>query len=139
MKYLKYFENNNEKLIPDIVKFLKKKFKTEYDTSSNMINNGNCDIFAEELFDILKENEIEGEILSDGLFYNPFDDEPDEMLLDVSEYGNKPINFDEVGLPTHYWFYYNGKHYDSDAPNGVDDMFKLPIIKKFYNKYKFSS
>jgi hypothetical protein len=39
MKYLKYFENNNEKLIPDIVKFLKKKFKTEYDISSNMINN----------------------------------------------------------------------------------------------------
>ena len=123
-------ENNNQ--ITNAVKLLTKKYKVEYGVSCDLINQGDCANFAEELYDYLKEMGITGEILSDGLFYDPFDNEPDDMLLNTNDYGNKPTNFDEIGLPSHYLFYYDGKHYDSDAPNGVTDMFELPIIKKWY-------
>lgn len=136
VKNFKTFVNENHQLdqISNAVKLLTKKYNDEYGVSCDLINQGDCENFAEELYDYLKEIGITGEILSDGLFYDPFGDEPDDMMWNVSEYGNKPKNFDKVGLPSHYWFYYNGKHYDSDAPNGVNDMFELPIIKNFYLK-----
>lgn len=129
-----YVSDTDNKTIRDIVKYLIKKFDDEYGITCDYINQGDCSTFAEELYDILKDIGIKGEVLSDGLFYDPFGDEPVEMMWDVSMYGKKPKDFDKIGLPSHYWFYYNGKHYDSDTPNGVDDMFKLPIIKKFYLK-----
>lgn len=136
LKNFKTFVNENHQLnqISDAVKLLTKKYNDEYGVSCDLINQGDCENFAEELYDYLKEIGITGEILSDGLFYDPFGDEPDEMMWDVTEYGNKPVDFDKIGLPSHYWFYYNGKHYDSDAPHGVIDMFELPIIKNFYLK-----
>lgn len=136
VKNFKTFVNENHQLnqISDAIKLLTQKYNDEYGVSCDLINQGNCENFAEELYDYLKEVEITGEILSDGLFFAPFEDEPDDMMWDVSEYGNKPNDFDKVGLPSHYWFYYNGKHYDSDAPQGVTDMFELPIIKNFYLK-----
>lgn len=136
VKNFKTFVNENHQLnqISDAIKLLTQKYNDEYGVSCDLINQGNCENFAEELYDYLKEVEITGEILSDGLFFDPFEDEPDDMMWDVSEYGNKPNDFDKVGLPSHYWFYYNGKHYDSDAPQGVTDMFELPIIKNFYLK-----
>jgi hypothetical protein len=145
IKYIKTFEEYSYtdlntkkefKEISKIVKMLIKKFDKEYDIPFDMINQGDCNIFAEEIEDLSKEINIVGEVLSDGLFYDPYDETPTEMLLNVSDYGNKPDDFDEIGLPSHYWFYYKGKHFDSDAPNGVDDMFDLPIIKRFYLKYR---
>ena len=113
------------------IKHLINKFHKEYGTSCNLINHGSCDTFAEELFDFLKTNfNIVGEILSDGLFYDS--DNREETDENVDDYGNKPSDFNIIGLPSHYWFYYNGKHYDSDAPQGVIDMFELPIIRKWY-------
>jgi hypothetical protein len=129
-------ENNQSPIISDAVKLMTKKYNDEYGVSCDIINQGDCSNFAEELYDYLKETGINGEILSDGLFYDPFNDVEPEMLLDVNEYGNKPIDFEKIGLPSHYWYYYDRKHYDSDTPEGVTDMFELPIIKKFYLKYR---
>lgn len=127
-------ENINGDKISQLVTLLTKKFNEEYGVSCDLINQGDCEVFAEELQDMLKEVGVESEILSDGLFYDVFGDTEDDMLWDVSPYGIKPNNFDEVGLPSHYWIYANGKHYDSDAPQGVSDMFQLPIIVNFYNR-----
>ena len=129
-----WLNENHQTQISNAVKLLTQKYNDEYGVSCDLINQGDCENFAEELYDYLKDIGITGEILSDGLFFDPFGDEPDEMMWDVSEYGNKPIDFNKVGLPSHYWFYYNGKHYDSDSPQGVSDMFDLLIIKNFYSK-----
>lgn len=125
------FENKN---ISDIVRMLTKKYNEEYGVSCDFINQGDCENFAEELHDMLKEVGIKSEILSDGLFFDPFGDMEDEMMWDASQYGKAPHDFKKVGLPSHYWIYVGGKHYDSDAPDGVYDMFDLPIIKNFYKK-----
>ncbi|MEK6828580.1 MAG: GNAT family N-acetyltransferase [Nanoarchaeota archaeon] len=126
--------------ISDVVRLLTKKYNDEYGVSCDLINQGDCENFAEELHEMLKEMGIESEILSDGLFFDPFGDLEDDMMWDVASYGNKPENFKEVGLPSHYWIYVDGKHYDSDAPEGVNDMFELPIVKNFYlNKTKIKN
>lgn len=123
---------NQSEIITFLVKSLTKKFVEDYGIPVEMINQGECDRFAEELCYLAKDRGIEGEILSDGLFFDPFDDLEPEMMWDISEYGSKPNNFDSVGLPSHYWFYYSGRHYDSDTPQGVENVFDLPIIYNFY-------
>ena len=128
-------ESNTDNFITKCVKLLTQKYESEYGVSCDLINQGECESFAEELEDMLKEEGIQSEILSDGLFFDPFGDENPELLEDPGKYGNKPHDFDKIGLPSHYWIYANGKHYDSDVPEGVTDMFQLPIIKNFYKKH----
>ena len=57
------------------VKLLTQKYN-EYGISCDLINQGACESFAEDLYAYLKETGIVGEILSDGLFYDPFEDLP---------------------------------------------------------------
>lgn len=35
--------------------------------------------------------------------------------------------------PDHIWIYYNGKHYDAESPEGVENPWDLPIFKDEYN------
>lgn len=125
---------SGDKRVPVIIKGLVEKFEEE-GISCDIINHGACMDFAEELKSELDGIGIKSEILSDGFFFDPFGDTPKEELESTDAYGKTPKNFDVVGLPSHYWVYSNGKHYDSDAPNGVDDMFELPTIKNFYKKH----
>lgn len=30
----------------------------------------------------------------------------------------------------HFWLFYNGKHYDSECPEGVSNLFDLPFFKR---------
>lgn len=136
MKNNKINKNHQiEKKISGIVKTLIKKYVNEYSISCNLINHGNCKNFSEELYVLAIKNNIKGVILSDGLFFDPFDDEESSMMQNIEQYGNKPTDFNLIGLPSHCWFYYGGKHYDCDTPQGVTDVFDLPIIKNFYKKH----
>ena len=43
-------------------------------------------------------------------------------------------NFDPdwiTELPLHVWILYKGRHYDAEAPEGVDNWRELPIFTKF--------
>ena len=125
-------ENQQDNQISNTIKSLTQKYNDEYGLTCELINNGDCMNFAKDLYDNLKNIGIIGEILSnDDFTFLTYDGtywENNKHELD--DYGIKPVNY--TSLPDHVWFYYNGKHYDSDAPNGVNDMFELPIIKKFY-------
>jgi hypothetical protein len=137
-KMMKILLNNNmkehEAIITNIIYQTIYNFVDMYDIPFGAINCGECMNFAEEVYDLLKNEGIEVEILSDAFFCDCFGDlEPDE-LVKVSEYGSKePENFAEMCLPSHYWIYYKGKHYDCETIYGVEDMFELPIIKRFCN------
>jgi len=136
IKKLSEFINEYVKLpnISDIIKQLIREYE-ESGIPCDYINHGSCMDFAEELQEILSLYGLKSQVFSDGLFYDPFNDIPKEQLESTDPYGKTPTNFDRVGLPSHYWVYFNGKHYDSDAPTGVDDMFELPTIKNFYLKH----
>lgn len=66
------------------------------------INNGLCGEFATTVIDKMKG----------------ISDEKCIPLVSVD---------DEI---THCWVYYNGKHYDSEVPNGVDNWTELPLAKR---------
>jgi hypothetical protein len=38
---------------------------------------------------------------------------------------------DDLYLPTHSWVLYQGRHYDSEAPEGVDYWWQLPIYQNW--------
>lgn len=124
---------NKQNSISDIVRELTREFVEEYNVPADIICHGHCVDFADNLYKILKNMGYDADIISDTMFYDEFGDEEPEMMWDANEYGNKPDNFDDIGLPGHNWVYVNGKHYDAEAPDGVTDMFELPIIKDFYS------
>lgn len=102
------------------------------------INTGECMNFAEAVYgELIDEYEIKTDILSDAFFYDHFNDYDPEEMLDPSEYGGLPTyDYKKVGFPSHYWIYYNGKHYDSEVPSGIKNFFELPTVINFAKKYK---
>jgi len=74
-----------------------------YGSHPRAINNGNCDLFAE---DLVLAAELFGE--QGQVFVTPEDDE----------------------LPGHCWVFMRGKHFDAETPEGVVDWRELPIFKR---------
>ena len=92
------------------------------------INTGECGNFAEAVYEDLMKMGIETLLLDDAHFYDCFGDEED--LCDPREFGSEPPpDFQEKGLGAHRWIYYNGKHYDSESPEGVENLFDLNTFK----------
>ena len=58
--------------IPRIIKGMIQEYK-ENGIKLDWINHGSCMEFAEELHEVLKNNGLECEIFSDGLFYDVFE------------------------------------------------------------------
>lgn len=91
--------------ITNIILSLRKKWKKQGFTPFQ-INNGNCDIFANEVI-----TKLGG--------YS-------DILYDVCT-----ENFVKFGeLIGHIWITYKGKYYDVECPNGVKDWKKLPIFNR---------
>lgn len=130
-------EQTHRNLIFQIIEKWNQWYKDEDGIKPCDINTGECMNFAECVSRDLDDLHIKNEILSDGLFYDSFGDEDQDLLADPMEFGSKPTyDYMKFGLPSHYWIYSNGKHYDSECPNGVYNFFDLPTIKKFRKKYK---
>lgn len=101
--------------------------------SPYQINNGWCDEFCRELEDLFKDGR--------GLEIANFTDYHKTGSNDTwarNEDGEYLINFwgkcNTSLSPTlfeyHIWFYFNGKHYDAECPEGVENFMELPIFKK---------
>jgi len=143
MKYIKFFENYNK----DITQIINNLI-IEYDDTPYNIDDGMCDEFASDIIDRMggyTDNLYE---ISGDMFFNYRDPEFakenwseiiettngvwSKKLLDYWGYPPKDIQeiYDEIN---HVWVYYNGKHYDAEAPNGVKKWYDLPLIKKHMN------
>lgn len=68
------------------------------------INSGDCHDFAEALLERMRKHDAYAAALVTA------------HDLCYVEYG------------AHSWVYYDGKHYDAEAPNGVSDWLKLPFF-----------
>ena len=103
----------------------------------NQINRGYCDEFAEDLL-----NDVGGE--NDTVFLlatNP--DYSEDYAIDFTNENDKRYykNFTKFGENVfklmkldHVWLYYNGKHYDAETPNGVNDFIELPFFQRILRK-----
>lgn len=139
--------------ITEAIHLLLAEWKNKYDITPERINQGDCMNFAEELLNLAfegKENWTprfdENDhltvpvtaILSDGYFCDVMGDgyDPTEFLKPEDVGSPQPEGFNAINdlLCCHYWVYHNGKHYDSETPEGVENMFDLPCLKGYVEK-----
>ncbi len=138
------FDMNITQIILDTVdEFLATGIPSTWD-----INNGLCSDFArvviekmggstKELYDVEALN-----FATSSLHFTPDDDDYEPDIWDVrllEKYwpACKPthnLSWDDVNtnyeLPSHVWIVYKGKHYDAECPEGVDNFFELPLIRR---------
>lgn len=80
-----------------------------FDLPPREINNGSCMTFAEAVVEELVRRGEHG-----------------AMAVDVEWFDE---NWDQDYAPWHAWIYLNGRWYDAEVPEGVDDWEELPFWK----------
>ena len=127
------------------------------------INEGNCANFAEDLLERLggkTENTYIIEVQRDlGGYGEWFKDSagrykfekygklPNKLISSINQdikkfdgkynrwLNDKGVGINKFKVGDHYWVYHNGKHYDAEVPSGVNNMFELPIFKRYINYF----
>lgn len=105
------------------------------------INNGLCEDFAEEVVD-----ELGGEtddfftiwgieltkVGSDGFADQQNWDRELVQRISPKSHPTHNLTWDDVDgdIPNHCWIVLNGRHYDAECPEGVDNLFDLPICRR---------
>ena len=125
----------------------------EHGLTPEQINQGDCMNFADDLLAECFNNQEDWSprydqnnhltlpktaILSDAYFCDSMGDgyDPTEFLRPEDVGSPQPKGFNAINdlLCCHYWVYHNGKHYDSETPEGVENMFDLPCLKGYVKK-----
>jgi hypothetical protein len=134
-------ENNVENLTQLIIK-VREEFVDTNNCSIEQINQGLCVDFLDEIEDrfngrfdtlttsqfVISDDRIEKELKSDEVLKYG-DIGWYKYMLD--EYGYPDVELMDTEPPKHIWIYYNGKHYDAEEPNGVDNPWDLPIFEEY--------
>lgn len=142
---LSEFLNENNKLdISNILSTVRRKYLKETMVDEVWkLNNGYCEDIAYDFIDIIGGENQNTYIIDDGWFWST--DEISEFKTKTGEYWNvenlkkfgaPPLgweNLDKLDLNGHVWIYSNGKHYDVEILNGVNNFWDLPIYKRQIN------
>ena len=145
-------ENTGEQDISQVIKLTAKEYQEENQCSLWDINNGLCEDFAQTVIEKMGGyNDNLYEIAGDMFFAvrepefakenwsNIIETEYGVWSVDLLKHWGYPPNVD-LSLVNdelnHTWIYFNGKHYDAEAPNGVDKWYDLPLNKKSFNRFK---
>lgn len=101
------------------------------------INNGLCEDFAEEVVHhfVPRETDQFFTIWADNLTVDGDGEEWDIPLIEQHWAASKPthgLTWEDVAneIPSHCWIILNGRHYDAECPQGVDNFFELPLLQK---------
>lgn len=138
----KFLNENQTKTdsLTDVILLVRDKFNCSYEE----INQGKCVDFVDEVIDIFQGK---FETLTTSMFV--IDDNRKQYL--ISNYKDTILKYDDVEWsknmleefgypgedlmgyepPKHIWIYYEEKHYDVEAPNGVNNPWNLPIFAEY--------
>jgi hypothetical protein len=100
------------------------------------INNGQCEDFASEVADALGgERDGFEAFWADNLTVDGEGGEWDVALVERLWPLCVPthdLSWDDVltDIPAHYWLVLDGRHYDAECPEGVDNLFDLPLVRR---------
>jgi len=124
--------------LPDAIRWMGQHYiNSGRAVSLCQINNGLCDAFARDVIDLMGgETSSLFEMDAGNLSVNGEDDEWDQELLRKYWPACRPTHgvtwqqANEYGLPRHVWIVYNNRHYDAECPQGVDNIFALPLVRR---------
>jgi len=104
--------------------------------SAYEINNGLCEDFAQAVVDRFG-GETDGLqiIWGDNLSVDGEGYEWDVDLLREHWAGSAPthgLDWADIrgDIPAHAWIVLDGRHYDAECPEGVDNLFELPLVRR---------
>lgn len=112
--------------------------------SAYQINNGLCESFARDVITKLGgESDTLYDIGAENFTVGGLGDEWDDGLL--ARYWPKCVpthglSWEDLrrrgwhSIPAHVWIVYNKRHYDSECPEGVDNFFELPLIRRIMQR-----
>lgn len=144
-------KKSNKQNISQIIQELSKEFMKENKCSLWDINNGLCEDFAQAVIEKMGGYEDNLFEISGDMFFNIRDIEIAKKFWgnvietkfgvwgkELLDHWGYPPNVDLKNVNdelNHTWIYFNGKHYDAEASNGVDKWYDLPLNKKFFNRF----
>lgn len=125
-EFLNEFHNHHKlELNDENLSKVIKKMRKKYHCSIEQINNGECDDFAVDVAEYFF-----GEDTAQTLFFRELNG------FQLVTYGDYSKFEDE--LNPHTWIVYRGKHYDAEAPNGVESHYDLPIYRRQFKNKKIN-
>lgn len=131
-------------LISDTICDLSYKYIKEYDYEDEKdINSGDCELFADELIDLIveKDNTINIKKMSTCDFTKNeiidseciFDKEKLESFFGIN-FPDELIEFMSDSNPGyHAWIFAEGKYYDCESVDGVDNPFELEFFERCFS------
>lgn len=100
------------------------------------IDDGQCEDLAQEVAEILggEREGFEGTWAAN-LSVGGEGDEWDVALLRDLFPGSVPthgLSWEDVlaEVPAHYWLVLHGRHHDAECPEGTDNLFELPLLRR---------
>jgi hypothetical protein len=136
-----------EQVTQAIIDFIEKYLKKEVINSAYDINNGWCGDFAEDVINSLGGETKKLFLICNENFMMGEDGDPDQNdVFDIDMIINhwpkvNPTNNLSWGdikcieFGYHEWIYFDGKHFDAEYPEGVENFFDLPIYQKYIMRY----
>lgn len=132
-------ENANNNLQTMLTK-IGNKYSKEHNKTPQQLNSGDCEDIAYDVIDMIGGETSNTFIMDDGWFWNvddfsEYETESGEYwnVENLKKYGEPPFGYDKLNkldLNGHVWIYSNGKHYDVETINGVDNFWYLPIYQR---------
>lgn len=128
----------------EIITLVNKYKEDDTAKSGYDINNGLCEEFANEIVKSIGSDRIcvvelynfmigeDGDIYGNDIFDV---DMMEKYWADTVP--TKDLTWEEISkIPFgyHVWISYDGRHYDAECPEGVDNFFELPLFKKYIDK-----
>jgi len=100
------------------------------------INEGQCEDLACDVAESLGGETVRFEgTWADNLTVGGNGAEWDIALLRDLSPGSEPthgLTWEEANdaIPAHYWLMLDGRHHDAECPDGVDNLFEMPVIRR---------
>jgi len=142
-KFIK--ETGSEKIKRSLLK-ISMVYSANFNKSTTELNNGLCEDIAHDVIDDIGGESYNTFIIDDGFFWDT--DVVSEYTTrsgeywnidNLKKYGDPPFEYrdlDKLDLTGHVWIYHNGKHYDVEALDGVENFWMLPIYIRQIAKLK---
>jgi hypothetical protein len=136
----RYLNENTDNFLQQSLKLIRDKYLKEHNKTSQQLNNGDCEDIAYDVIYRIGGEKPNTHIIDDGWFWDvdsvsDYKTESGEYwnVENLKKYGEPPFGYDNLNkldLTGHVWIYSNGKHYDAETLEGVDNFWYLPIYQR---------
>jgi hypothetical protein len=135
-----FLNENTNNVLQNSLKIIGDKYSKEHNKTPQELNSGDCEDIAYDVIENIGGETSNTYIIDDGWFWNidiksKYETESGEYwnVKNLKKYGEPPFGYDKLNkldLKGHVWIFSNGKHYDIETLQGVDNFWYLPIYQR---------